>query len=94
MSSNAESWGTPLPATILVIQILPFPIPHLIPFAPLLIRFYAPSPVATDPETISTFGNSYFNYYVAVIANFECPLATSTTRTSQPAYVSLLALSI
>ena len=59
---SAESCGIPLPATTLVIQMLPFPIPHLIPSAPLLMRFSAPSPVAIDPETISIVGNFYFNY--------------------------------
>lgn len=62
MSSKADNCGTPLPATTLVMQILPFPIPHLIPSAPLLIRFSAPYPVAIDPETISMFGNKLFNY--------------------------------
>ena len=70
-------------------QILPFPIPHLIPSAPCLIRFYAPYPEATEPDTISREGNLYLSYSVADIANLECPLATSTTRTSHPAYFSL-----
>jgi len=52
-SKSAENWGTPDPATILVIQIDPLPIPHLIPSAPTLIRSNAPCPVATDPATIS-----------------------------------------
>jgi hypothetical protein len=42
ISIRAESCGTPLPATILVIHILPFPILHLIPSAPNLIKFSAP----------------------------------------------------
>jgi hypothetical protein len=92
VSINAESCGTPLPATILVMQILPLPIPHLIPSAPFLIKFYAPYPDAIDPATISTVGNFYFNYSVALSANLECPLATSRTRTSQPASTNLLDL--
>ena len=74
----------PLPATTLVIQILPFPMPHLIPSAPLLIKFSAPYPVAIEPETMSIEGKASLSYSVAFIANFEWPLATSTTRTSQP----------
>lgn len=74
-------------------QILPFPIPHLIPSAPYLIRFSAPYPVATDPETISIVGNFSLSYSVAVKANFECPFATSTTKTSQPASFNCSALS-
>jgi hypothetical protein len=57
VSINAENWGTPHPETTLVIQILPLPIPHLIPSAPLLIRFSAPSPEAIDPATTSNVGN-------------------------------------
>jgi len=75
-------------------QILPFPIPHLIPSAPCLMRFSAPYPVATEPETISRVGNFSLSYSVAVRANFECPFATSTTKTSQPASLSYAALSI
>jgi hypothetical protein len=75
-------------------QILPFPIPHLIPSAPYLIKFYAPYPVATEPDTISIVGNFYLSYSVAVNANLECPFATSITKTSQPAYFSISALYI
>lgn len=92
VSISADSWGTPLPATTLVIQMLPFPIPHLIPSAPLLIKCYAPYPVAMDPETMSIEGNFYFNYYVALIANLEWPLATSTIKTSHPDLVNYYAL--
>lgn len=74
----------PLPATTLVIQMLPFPIPHRMPSAPLLMRFSAPYPVAIEPETISIEGNASLSYSVAFIANLECPFATSTTKTSQP----------
>jgi hypothetical protein len=56
VSIKALSCGTPLPATILVIQILPFPIPHLIPSAPALINCSAPYPVAIDPATIYAVG--------------------------------------
>jgi hypothetical protein len=45
-SNKALNYGTPAPATILVMQIAPLPIPHLIPSAPALIKFRAPSPVA------------------------------------------------
>jgi hypothetical protein len=92
VSKRADSCGTPLPATILVIQMLPFPIPHRIPSAPLLIRFSAPSPEAIDPATISIVGNFSFNSSVASIASLECPFATSTTRTSHPASTNFLDL--
>jgi hypothetical protein len=61
VSIKADNCGTPLPATILVIQILPLPIPHLIPSAPLLIKFSAPYPLATEPETTSIVGNFSFS---------------------------------
>jgi hypothetical protein len=84
----------PLPATTLVMQMLPFPIPQRMPSAPLLIRFSAPSPVAIDPETMSMVGNFYFSYSVAFSASLECPLATSTTSTSQPDFTKAYALSM
>ena len=43
-----------------MIQILPLPIPHLMPSAPERMRFYAPSPEAIEPDTISNVGNFYF----------------------------------
>jgi hypothetical protein len=46
-SKTALNYGIPAPATILVIQIAPLPIPTLIPSAPALIKLRAPSPVAT-----------------------------------------------
>ena len=64
---------------------LPFPIPHLIPSAPLLIKFYAPYPVAIDPDTISICGNYYLRVYVALRANLEWPFAISRTKTLHPA---------
>lgn len=42
VSSKAVSWGTPLPATIRVMQMLPFPMPHRMPSAPLRISISAP----------------------------------------------------
>ena len=49
---RADSWGTPAPATTLVMQIAPFPIPHRMPSAPASINFSAPSPVAIEPFII------------------------------------------
>lgn len=67
-SNNALNYGTPAPATILVIHIPPLPIPHLIPSAPAYIKFKAPSPDATLPATISVFGNYSLSYLTASIA--------------------------
>ena len=48
----ADIWGTPIPATILVVQIEPGPIPTLIISAPELYNFFAASPVAIFPTHI------------------------------------------
>lgn len=95
-SISAVNYGTPHPLTTLVIQIDPLPIPHLIPSAPALINFNAPSPVATDPATISTpvSSNASFNFSKPLRATLEWPFAISKTRTSTPALASFSALSI
>jgi len=67
-SNKALNYGTPDPATILVIQIAPLPIPHLIPSAPAFIKFNAPSPVAILPATRSVFGNYSLRILTASIA--------------------------
>ena len=48
----AVSWGTPTPATILVVQILPGPTPTFTPFTPASAKALAPSAVATFPPII------------------------------------------
>ena len=50
----AEICGTPIPATILVVQIEPGPIPTLIMSAPELYNLIAASPVAIFPAQIGT----------------------------------------
>ena len=51
-SMIAVIWGTPIPATILVVQIEPGPIPTFIISAPELYNFLAASPVAIFPTHI------------------------------------------
>ena len=58
----AENWGKPTPATTLVVQIEPGPIPTLIPSAPALIKNLAASTVAIFPTTISTSLKFFFNF--------------------------------
>jgi hypothetical protein len=53
-SMIAVSCGTPTPATILVVQIEPGPMPTLIESAPESISALAPSAVATLPATTCT----------------------------------------
>jgi hypothetical protein len=83
-SNRADSWGTPAPATILVIQMDPFPIPHRKPSAPASINRLAPSPVAIEPATMSTFRLALSSFTVSM-HSLEWPFATSTTSTSTPA---------
>ena len=52
-SAIAVICGTPTPATIRVVQILPGPIPTFTPSTPAPINASAPSLVATLPATIS-----------------------------------------
>lgn len=68
-SNRALNYGTPAPATTLVMQIDPLPIPHLIPSAPALIRLRAPSPVAILPATTSVSGYAVFNFLTVSIHN-------------------------
>ena len=51
-SITAVNCGTPTPATILVVQIEPGPIPTLIASAPASSNAFAPSAVATLPAII------------------------------------------
>ena len=60
----AENWGKPTPATILVVQIEPGPIPTLIPSAPALIKNFAASAVAIFPTMISTSLKFFFNFLI------------------------------
>lgn len=48
-SATAVNWGTPTPATTLVVHIEPGPIPTLSASAPALIKSSAASPVAMFP---------------------------------------------
>ena len=53
---------TPIPATILVVQIDPGPIPTFIMSAPELYNFFAASPVAILPTHIGMFPTIFFNF--------------------------------
>jgi hypothetical protein len=55
-SATAESWGTPTPATMRVVQIDPGPMPTFTTSAPASIAARVPSPVATLPTTRVTCG--------------------------------------
>lgn len=92
-SNNALNYGTPAPATILVIQIAPLPIPHLIPSAPAFIKLRAPSPEAILPATTSVLGNYSLSLWTVSTAIKLCPLAISMTKTSHPTSIRAFALS-
>ena len=55
-SKIAESWGTPTPAMMRVVQIEPGPMPTFTPSAPFSIRNRAASAVATLPAITSSEG--------------------------------------
>jgi len=59
----AVIWGTPTPATILVVQIDPGPIPIFTPSTPALISSSAPLPVPTLPAISSISLNTFFNFF-------------------------------
>ncbi len=58
----ADNYGTPAPLTILVIQIDPLPIPHLIPSAPASINFNAPGPLFPIREQFQNRNASFLGF--------------------------------
>ena len=52
----ADNCGKPTPATTLVVQIEPGPIPTFTPSAPASTKYLAASPVAIFPTITSTLG--------------------------------------
>ena len=77
--------GTPIPATIRVVQIEPGPIPTFTPSAPASANAMAASAVAMLPPTTCTCGNVSFTQRTRSITPFEWPCAVSTTIMSTPA---------
>jgi hypothetical protein len=70
-SEMALIWGTPTPATIRVVQMLPGPMPTLTASAPASINASVASAVAMLPAMISTFGKRFFIVRTASITPFE-----------------------
>ncbi len=85
--------GTPIPATIRVVQIEPGPIPTFTASTPALISASAASPVATLPAITWSSGNLDFIISTVRITLAECPCAESITTTSTFASTSSFALS-
>ena len=83
-SRMAVIWGTPTPATILVVQIDPGPTPTLTASTPALMSAWAPSAVATLPA-ISSHLKFFLVSLMASMTLFEWPWEVSMTMTSQPA---------
>ena len=76
----ALSWGTPIPATNLVVQIEPGPIPTLTTSTPSLIKNFAASGVAILPAHKVVFDDFIFLIFLIISATFLlCPCAVSTT---------------
>ena len=63
VSEIACNCGTPTPATILVVQIDPGPIPTFNESAPALIKSFAASAVAILPTITGTEGNCFLTFF-------------------------------
>ena len=89
----AVIWGTPTPATTLVVQILPGPIPTFTPLAPAATKSLQASSVTIFPAIISILGNAFLIFLTASNILDEWPCALSTTITSTADSTSLVTLS-
>ena len=85
--------STPIPATSLVVQIEPGPIPTLIMSTPNLIKNFAASGVAIFPahNAVLLFLN-FFIYLIISPTFLVCPCAVSTTIKSTPSLIISFAL--
>src|SRR5690606_37259274 len=92
-SNTAENCGKPTPATTLVVQIEPGPIPTFTASAPFSTKNKAASGVAMLPTTTSRSGKAFLTSLSTVTTPFVCPWAVSITTASTPALTSALALS-
>ena len=91
----AVTWGTPTPATTRVVQIEPGPTPTLTASAPASTSACAPSGVATLPPMTSTWrvAGSDLSRRTMSSSSRAWPCAVSTTSTSTPASISVVARS-
>ena len=90
----AVNCGTPTPATTLVVQLAPAPMPTLTLSLPASINAFVPSAVATLPAITLVWGNSDFKLSTVFKTPIECPCAVSTTKISTSASISAAARSI
>ena len=84
-SPIAVSCGTPVPATIRVVQIDPGPTPTFTTSAPASKHARAASGVAMLPATTVSSGYAAFTAVQASSTPLECPWAVSMTTRSTPA---------
>ena len=87
-SMIAVSCGTPTPATIRVVQMLPGPIPTFTASAPAPISARVASAVATLPATTCTAFDNRLIRSTALATPSECPCAVSITTRSTPASIN------
>ena len=92
-SRTAENCGKPTPATILVVQMEPGPIPTFTPSAPFSTKYLAASGVAMFPTITSNSGNLAFTAFKTSTTPFVCPWAVSIITASTPAFTKAVALS-
>jgi hypothetical protein len=90
----AVTWGTPMPATIRVVQMDPGPIPILTASTPASIKVLGPLAVATLPAMRSMSGKAALSDFTASMTFKECPWDVSMSSTSAPAFNSFSARSI
>ncbi len=82
---TALIWGTPIPATIRVVQIEPGPMPTFTPSAPASTSANAAEAVAIFPPITCMSGKVVLTQRTRSITPLEWPWAVSTTITSAPA---------
>ena len=87
-SETAVICGTPMPATMRVVQMEPGPMPTLTPSAPASISARAASAVAMLPPITSTSGKCFLIQATRLSTPWLWPWAVSTTITSTPASTS------
>ena len=83
-SINAVICGTPAPATILVVQIEPGPIPTFTASAPASANAFAPAAVPIFPAITCNSLKLFFIFFNALITPFVWPCALSKQIISTP----------
>ena len=92
-SITAVICGTPVPATIRVVQIEPGPMPTFTASAPASANALAPAPVPTLPAITCSCLKFFFTAFKVSITPLVCPWALSRQMASTPACCKAATLS-